>query len=174
MSFKIFDIRKIIFAFILLLMISSCDFIEGFREGFERGRKSSLYWALLSELRHWAAAFEKYHLKYNEYPTSDSIDELKNILTPFHDREFDLRTIDPWEEKYLVKSSREQYTISSKGDDKIGGHEFGGVLDTDSYKHSITLKNGVFVQYLKLRSKSVKEFEEEIINIKKSEINKSN
>lgn len=107
-------------------------------------------------------------MKYGEYPTSNSIDELKNILTPFHNRESGLRTVDRWEEKYLVNSSKEQYAISSKGDDKIGSHEFGGVLDTDSYKHSITLKNGSFVQYLKLRSNSVEEFEEEIRKIKQS------
>ena len=45
----------------------------------------------------------------------------------------------------LVDVSANGYTISSQGDDRNGGHEFGGAVTTPG--HSITLKDAVFVQY---------------------------
>ena len=56
--------------------------------------------------------------------------------------------------------------ISSKGNDKVGVHEFKGVIDKESYEHSITLKDGLFVQYLKSHVRSVREREKEIRSVK--------
>lgn len=153
--------------FIVILVIC-WKYSADFQEGFMQTRESTRYWISLQGCSEWAIALEKYHTVNNEYPESNSIDELKAILIPYRETDYALRTVDAWEEKYIITSSIDQYTISSKGNDKIGEHEYGGAIDTDNFSHSITLRNGVFSQYLKAKTKAVKEFEENIRNLKQS------
>ena len=161
------DLTIILIYIVAVVSLSGC-------EGFKQGRQASSEYSTMYTMKNWVIALEKYHKINNEYPSSNSMKELQKILTPFHDGKLPLRILDSWNEKYLINSTRDSYTISSKGDDKIGGHEFGGAISQDSYKHSITIKDGNFVQYRILRSKIVKEFEDEIQKIKSgSKVNSS-
>jgi hypothetical protein len=139
------------------------ELMKRYDEGYKAGSNWSVYW----DLKEWAIAFEKYYKANKEYPTSASVEELRTMLTPYQNAEFGLRILDPWEDKYLINSSKDEYIISSKGEDKNGGHEFGGAIDPIDYNYSTTLRNGKFVQYLKARFKTVHDFEAEIQAVKK-------
>jgi hypothetical protein len=87
-------------------------------------------------------ALEHYRHDHGSYPTAQTISDLQRALAPLLDR---ARTQDRWGEALLVDVTAEGYTISSKGSDRTGTHEFGGAVTNPG--HSITLKDGVFVQY---------------------------
>ena len=159
---------------VLIALLLFVPFCNSFWGSFSEGRNRAHYWSILNNFKEWSIAFEKYYKDNGVYPSSDSIHDLKDILTAYHDRKFGLRTVDPWEGKYVITSSVGKYTVSSKGDDNEGGHEYGGALASDSYSHSITLENGVFVQYLESYSHIAKEFEEEIRNVDKASIKDEN
>ncbi len=149
------NIAKIIFCISAIVIYSGCD---SYKDGFDRGRKLARYTATLSDLETWAISFEMYCKKYNKYPNSNSIEDLRNLFREFNDE--NLSIDDRWDAKYLVNSTETEYIISSKGEDNKGSHEYGNAIEEEDFSRSITFKNGEFVQYLKIYSKFVKEIEQ--------------
>jgi hypothetical protein len=153
----------------LVCLITFIPYCNSIKTNFSAGKNAASYVSVLMHFKDWAIAFERYRQQNGEFPSSNSIQELKIILSPFHDSEFSLRTQDPWKAPYVIESSKNQYTITCKGDDNVGDHGFKGALDHQTYKDSTTMRNGVFVQYKKSSLRTVQEFEEEINAIKHPE-----
>jgi hypothetical protein len=159
----------LLISFALIGVVLLCFFISlgmPMWEAFNKGRDGASYWSVLHDIQEWSIAFEKYHHKNKQYPVSNSVNELRKILRPFHLGEFPLSAKDSWEENYIIESTKDYYMITSKGKDKKGGHEYGGSIDSESMILSTTLKDGVYVQYLNSRLNTVKEYEIEIAKFK--------
>ncbi len=151
---------------LLLLYMAACESSDIAMEEIKKTARVTNHIIVLLHLKEWSIAFEEYYKVNNGYPTTNSLVELKKILISYHPSKYDLYILDPWGEEYLVNSFKDSYVISSKGEDKTGSHEFGGAIVSESNNFSITLKNGVFVQYLAARSKVVKKHQDEIKAIK--------
>jgi hypothetical protein len=108
-----------------------------------------------------ALALEQYKQAHGSYPVAKSVPELQTALAAL------LKGggyTDRWGEPLLVDVSPDGYTLTSKGDDRTGSHEFGGAVTTPG--HSITLKDGMFVQYDASVEKTAREFEAEIAKVR--------
>jgi len=108
-------------------------------------------------MKNVAIALEAHRSEHGDYPTADSMNELRPFL---HAYLGDERGIDRWGEPLVVTVNPESYVLTSKGDDKQGGHEYGGPVETVG--HSITLKDGRFVQYHRSVESTAREYEAEI------------
>ena len=104
-----------------------------------------------------AIALEAYRSEHGTYPLANSMHQLRFLLRAHLGDELGL---DRWREPLVVTVTPDSYVLLSKGDDKQGGHEHGGAVETAG--HSITLKNGVFVQYHLSVESTAREYEKEI------------
>jgi Tfp pilus assembly protein PilE len=89
-----------------------------------------------------AIALERYRQERGPYPAAQSIDDLRKVLAPLL---ANARLTDRWGEPLVVDVTPASYTLTSKGEHRASGHQFGGAVTFSG--HSITLKDGVFVQY---------------------------
>lgn len=157
---KLFS-KVLISIFVLLLLhLTACESSDIAMEEVRKTARVTKQAIVLLLLREGSIALEEYYNVNNKYPSSDSLVELKKTLTPYHPRNNSLYILDPWDEKFLVNSSKDSCVISSKGEDKIGEHGFSGAIEPENNNSSITLKNSVFVQYPTNRSTVVKKYQE--------------
>jgi hypothetical protein len=103
-----------------------------------------------------AVALERHRADHGTFPAADSMAALRVALG----RPLQFRGVDRWDEDLLVSVSPEGYVLTSKGEDRVGGHEFGGAVTTPG--HSITLKDGRFEQYDARVEKTARKIEQEI------------
>lgn len=106
-------------------------------------------------------ALEQYKLTHGSYPSAHTMAELQKAVAPLLDH---ARTTDRWGEVLLVDVTTDGYTLTSKGADRTGGHEFGGAVATPG--HSITLKDAVFVQYDASVEQTARKYEAEIAEVR--------
>ena len=106
-------------------------------------------------------AIEQFRSSHGSYPTATTLAELQKATSPLLDH---AQTTDRWGELLLVDVSGGGYVVTSKGDDRTGGPEFGGAVSNPG--HSITLKDGVFVQYDASVERTARKFEEEIAGVR--------
>ncbi len=93
-------------------------------------------------MRDVAIGLERYRQEHGSYPSAQSIADLQKKADPFL---AGARLTDKWGEPLVVDVTPASYTLTSKGAKRTGGHQFGGAVTFGG--HSITLKDGVFVQY---------------------------
>jgi hypothetical protein len=103
-------------------------------------------------------ALERYRHDHGEYPVAKTMADLQKAVAPSLDH---AQTADRWVEPLIVEVTAESYTITSKGDDRTGGHEFGGAVSTPG--HSITMKDAIFVQYDASVEQTARKLEAEIV-----------
>lgn len=107
-------------------------------------------------------ALEQHKRAHGTYPPAVTMAELQQGVAPLLDR---ARTTDRWGEVLVVEVTPDSYTLTSKGDDRAGGPEFGGAVTTPG--HSITLKDAVFVQYDASVEQTARKLEAEIAEARK-------
>lgn len=114
-------------------------------------------------LKDMAMAIERYRSETGSYPVASSLEELKAAMgsdldgVAFYDR---------WGEVFLIECGPDGYALSSKGEDRVGWHEFGGAVTSPG--HSITLKDGIFKQYDARVEKAVRRLERDIASARES------
>jgi hypothetical protein len=89
-----------------------------------------------------ATALEHYRAVHGEYPAAGTVGELRAALGSLDIPNGDWS--DGWKHPLVVEVTREGYLLSSPGEDGEGGHELDGPVSRPG--HSITLRNGIFVQ----------------------------
>lgn len=104
---------------------------------------------------------EAHRAKHGEYPAADSMAELRSLLAAELAAE---RGVDRWGEPLIVTVTPVAYTLTSKGNDRQGGHENGGPVEAPG--HSITLEAGVFVQYHRAVESTARKYEAEIRGVR--------
>jgi len=112
-------------------------------------------------IRDVAIALEQYRNDHGSYPPGKSIVDLQETLAPLLTN---TQRTDRWGEPLVVDVTSDRYTLTSKGDDRIGGHEFGGAVTSPG--HSITLKDAVFVQFDASVEKAARKYEAEIAKLR--------
>lgn len=130
--------------------------------GFKDGYDSGVNIRTMIELQFAATALEEYRNAHGVYPAAASVDELRAALS--RNRLLSWDGTDRWGEPILVDVDEGGYRLSSKGDDREGGHEFGGAVTTKG--HSITLENGRFVQYWAGVERVARDIEAEIAAVR--------
>ncbi len=138
----------------LIISLGCSDYSKRFNQSKIRGSNIRSMLAL----KNVAISLEHYKNDHGNYPSANSMKELKKMLTPAY---LDPAScIDKWGELILVSCTPDSYILSSKGDDRSGEHEFGGAVETSG--HSITMKDGLFVQYNTSVEETARELESEI------------
>lgn len=133
--------------------LAGCGACTAFGEAYVRGSNMR---SMLT-IKEVAIALERHRQKHGSYPTAKSIAELWRGVAPLLDN---AACADRWGEALVVDVEPESYTLTSKGDDRVGGHEFGGAVTVPG--HSITLKDARFVQYDASVEKTARKYEAEI------------
>ena len=142
---------------LMLAMMVSCGAGDTYNRAHNRGANINSMIAI----KNVAIALETYRVERGEYPTVDSMDQLRPVLGAYLGDE---RGIDRWGESLIVTVTPASYVLTSKGDDKQGGHENGGPVETAG--HSITLKDGAFVQYHSSVESTARKYEAEIAGVR--------
>jgi len=104
---------------------------------------------------------ERYRHDHGSYPVANTMADLVKAVAPLLDH---AQTTDRWGEPLLLEVATESYTVTSKGDDRTGGHEFGGAVSTPG--HSITMKDAIFVQYDASVKQTARKIEAEIAEVR--------
>jgi hypothetical protein len=138
---------------LLVASILACGFSENYNRAYTRGANIKSMIAI----RNVAVALEQYRADHGEYPVAGSMNELRTSLSSYLGEELG---IDRWGEPLVVTVTADSYTLSSKGDDGQGGHENGGAVEAAG--HSITLRDGRFVQYHSIVEDTARKYEAEI------------
>jgi hypothetical protein len=89
------------------------------------------------------------------------MDQLKSKLGGYLGNE---GGVDRWGNALVVTVSRDSYIVTSGGSDGTGGHEYGGAVETAG--HSITMKDGIFVQYDSSVETTAREYEADLARIR--------
>jgi hypothetical protein len=112
-------------------------------------------------IRDVSIALERYRHDHGTYPMANTMAELQKAVAPLLDH---VQSTDRWGEPLVVEVTNESYTVTSKGDDRTGGHEFGGAVSIPG--HSITMKDAVFVQFDASVERTARKFEAEIAEVR--------
>jgi len=107
-----------------------------------------------------AIALEHYRQEHGTYPAAKSIRDLQEAMVPSL---ANARVIDRWGEPLVVDVTATSYTLTSKGENRTAGHQFGGPVTFPG--HSITLRDGKFVQYDSRVELTAHRYEQEIRNV---------
>lgn len=128
----------------------------GAAENFENAKSIGSNIRTMMNMQEVAVALERHRAEHGTFPAADSMAALRVALG----RPLEFRGVDRWGEELLVSVTPEGYVLTSKGEDRVGGHEFGGAVTTPG--HSITLKDGRFEQYHAKVEKTARKIEGEI------------
>jgi len=141
-----------------VFLFAGCTACENYNRAYTRGSNIRTMMAL----RDVAIALERYQLANGEYPAASDASALRAVLVPTYVETWP--GTDKWGEPILVRCNESGYLLTSKGSDKQGDHGFGGAVETTG--HSITIQDGVFVQYAAPVESTAREFEKEIAAIR--------
>jgi hypothetical protein len=136
------------------LTLAGCGIVNAWNQGKTAGAD----FGTMFTLEQSAIALDRYRADHGKYPTATTVAELKAALEPTCISQ--ARWEDNWKHPLLVEVTPEGYLLSSSGEDGEGGHEFEGPVSRPG--HSITLRNGVFVQYNVIAKKAAREMEARI------------
>lgn len=148
-------LSKVLAIGLILVALAGCGASDTCNRAYTRGTNIKSMIAITNV----AIALETHYLEHDEYPTADSMRQLRLALAPYLGEELGF---DRWGEPLVVTVTADSYLLTSKGDDKEGGHEDGGPVETAG--HSITLKNGIFVQYHASVESTARKYEAQIAN----------
>ncbi len=137
----------------VILVSLGCGAPDTYNQAYTRGANIKSMIAITNV----AIALENYRLDRGEYPPTESMGQLYAVLKGYLGEE---RGVDRWGQALIVTVTPESYALSSKGDDQEGGHERGGAVENAG--HSITLENGVFVQYHSSVTSTARKYEAQI------------
>lgn len=140
-----------------LMSLSGCGACTEYDQAYVRGSNIRS----MSTIKGVAVALERHRQAHGSYPAAKSIAELQKELASSPSS---TGYVDRWGEPLLVEVSADNYTLTSKGDDREGGHEFGGAVGFAG--HSITLRDGVFVQYDASVQTTARKYDAEIAAIR--------
>ena len=152
--------KRTVLGLVLLLLATLC-LACGTADSFNNAKTIGENIRTMMNIQDVAVALEKYRAEHGTYPSSESMSSLRTVLGSVSPE----ATIDRWGEPLLVAVTPESYTISSKGKDRTGDHEFNGGVTTPG--HSITLRDGRFVQYYAKVEKTAAKIEQEIAAARK-------
>lgn len=134
-----------------VVLLAACGLGETYNQAYTRGSNIRS----MITLRNAAIALEHYQLANGSYPEASDAAALRTILVPEYLDAWSGR--DKWGEPILVRCDESGYLLSSKGSDRRGDHEFGGAVEMAG--HSITVQDGIFVQYAALLESTAREYE---------------
>ena len=140
-----------------MVSLPSCGACATYDQAFVRGSNIRSMMAL----KQVAIALERQRNEHGSYPAAKSIADLQATIVPALDN---TSCTDRWGEPLVVDVTSDSYTLTSKGDDRTGGHEFGGAVTIPG--HSITLKDGVFVQYDASVEETARKYEAEMAQVR--------
>jgi hypothetical protein len=133
----------------------------GASENFNRAKIRGENIRTMIAMKNVAIALEIYRNVEDDYPTADSMAQLKSQLDTYLGSE---RGVDRWGNALVVTVTPDSYVLTSGGDDGTGGHEYGGAVETAG--HSITMKDGFFAQYHSSVESTAREYEAEIAKVR--------
>lgn len=148
---KKYLIAAVVLLFVILAVPAGYVIFVNARHGATAGRNIRT----MFNLERVAIALEHYRAVHGEYPAAGTVAELRAALGPLDIQ--DRHWIDRWKHPLVIEVTREGYLLSSLGDDGVGGHEFDGPVARPG--HSITLRNGIFVQYYVGAEKAARDLE---------------
>jgi len=157
--------KYLIAAGVLFFLILASAFGYVIFVNMQHGANAGRNFGTMFNLERIAIVLEHYRAVHGEYPAAGTVAELRAALGPRDIQ--DGYWIDRWKHPLVVEVTREDYLLSSLGEDGEGGHEFDGPVSRPG--HSITLRNGIFVQYYVRAEKAARDVEARIAAARKPE-----